>query len=432
MASARVGEGAHPVFMIGRLPVAVVLGAGIAVLTAISVATALPPESSIAARIEGSGEGDAAWARIFVASQFAAFALYAAALVLVRRAAIAVRVVLVVTAIVQLLPLAAPLMLSRDAWGYWATARIGAINGGNPYIDHQSTFPNDFAFQFTSPVWRDQISVYGPAFTGPSELAALVVGEQAALAALVFKVAAAVSVVAIAVLVARLSPKAAFAAAFVGWNPVFAMQFGGAGHNEAIMTALVVLGLWLASRGKPGAAGAAWATGLFARWNAIVVLPLQVLEDRAHGRRSILPGLLVVGLVLAALATVRYGPVWVDHVFLTLGNATSRFSLSVWSRLGEWLPDPVVTLVPLAIFGVAYLWLLRTAWRGRARRGLAMGLLLATSPFLWPWYVITPAALSAADDDDLALWLAFGLCAYTGLLYAGRAASILRLSDLLS
>ena len=54
----------------------------------------------------------------------------------------------------------------------------------------------------------------------------------------------------------------------------------------------------------------------------------------------------------------------------------------------------------LAAYGVAYVWLLREAARGRARLGLAFGLLLLALPYLIGWYVIWPLALAAWDDDD--------------------------------
>ena len=66
----------------------------------------------------------------------------------------------------------------------------------------------------------------------------------------------------------------------------------------------------------------------------------------------------------------------------------------------------------LAAYGVAYVWLLWQAARGRARLGLAFGLLLLALPYLIGWYVIWPLALAAWDDDDAATLLSLGLCAY--------------------
>jgi hypothetical protein len=66
----------------------------------------------------------------------------------------------------------------------------------------------------------------------------------------------------------------------------------------------------------------------------------------------------------------------------------------------------------VAAFGVAYLVLAREAWRGRARLGLAAGLLLLATPYLVAWYVVWAVPLAAAEDDRSAQLLALGLSAY--------------------
>ncbi len=65
-----------------------------------------------------------------------------------------------------------------------------------------------------------------------------------------------------------------------------------------------------------------------------------------------------------------------------------------------------------AAFAVAYVWLLREAWRGRARLGLAAGLLLLATPYLVPWYAVWVVPLAAAEEDRAAQGLALVLCAY--------------------
>ena len=57
-------------------------------------------------------------------------------------------------------------------------------------------------------------------------------------------------------------------------------------------------------------------------------------------------------------------------------------------------------------------WLAREAWRGRARLGLAGCLLLATTPWLTPWYAIWALPLAAAEEDRRAQLIGLGFCAY--------------------
>ena len=138
------------------------------------------------------------------------------------------------------------------------------------------------------------------------------------------------------------------------------------------------------------------------------------------------PGFLIGSVLVAGLSTVLFGWSWMGAVSPIADSVTSGEinSLAIWPRLSHWLPAAFVKFGPIVAFAIVYLLLLGQAWRGRARRGLAMGLFLLASPYLFTWYVVTPAALSAVEDDIPALWLAFALSAYTGLLYLGRVGSV--------
>jgi hypothetical protein len=70
-----------------------------------------------------------------------------------------------------------------------------------------------------------------------------------------------------------------------------------------------------------------------------------------------------------------------------------------------------IALFALA-FAVAYAWLAREAWRGRARLGLATCALLLALPYLVVWYVVWAVPLAAAEDDEAAALLSLALCAY--------------------
>jgi hypothetical protein len=64
-------------------------------------------------------------------------------------------------------------------------------------------------------------------------------------------------------------------------------------------------------------------------------------------------------------------------------------------------------------FFVAYAVLLVLVWRtGRARVGLAAGLLVAATPFLAPWYLVWPASLTAIEEDGAARLLVVALTAW--------------------
>ena len=64
------------------------------------------------------------------------------------------------------------------------------------------------------------------------------------------------------------------------------------------------------------------------------------------------------------------------------------------------------------LFVIAYLWLLREAWRGRMRLGLTAGLFCLSLSWLPAWYVAWPISLAATEEDTAARWIALGLTAW--------------------
>jgi hypothetical protein len=399
----------------------------IAGLIALCTATAWPQGSMVAAQPAATSTGDLAWLRVFAIAQLLALILFGCALVIIRRKPPQTSRVVVLAAIIQLLPLLAPLMLSTDPYSYWNAGRLSAIDGANPYEVRPADVPGDPSLAYVPDEWRNETTKYGPAFTALSHSLALVVGDDPTVAAWSFRALAGGLMVLLTVLVSRIASRAAFAAAFVGWNPVFAIQFAGSGHNDILMATLVVVGLYAVHRQVTWPAGVSWALAVFVKWIPLILVPLQALEDRHRGRPSIVPSLVLAVVVIAAGSTLLFGWSWLGTWLPIVGVAASDElnSLAIWPRLAPGLPDVVVKVGPLVGYAIAYALLLRQAWHGRARHGLAVGLFLVASPFLWTWYVITPAALAAAEDDVPALWTAAVLCVYTGL-YLGVSGSIVR------
>jgi hypothetical protein len=350
---------------------------------------------------------------VFLALLVAAFAVYLAALALLRRRPPGLRAVLLVALAIQVAPLAGPLLLSTDAWTYWEYGRIAAVYGGNPYVDTPSEFSSDPAYEYAGAAWRETTSVYGPAFTLLSELVALVSGSSAAAAAWIFKVLAAAGVLACAVLAARLARDRPAAAALVGWNPLFAVHFAGGGHNDALLAALTLGALALAAGGRKGLAGAAWAGAILLKWIPAVFLALRALDARATGRRVDHRGFAAAGLVLLTLATWRYGFDWLRAFGPLARNAEGQTSYALSHRLEQLgVPRGAALSLAAVVLAGGLAWLAREAVRGRLRLALSACLLLATTPWLAPWYTIWALPLAAAEDDRKAQLISLGFCAY--------------------
>jgi len=299
---------------------------------------------------------------------------------LLRRAAVRLTLVAALAVAIQLAPLGAPLLISSDAWTYWDYGRIAFVHDANPYTQPPSDFPDDPAYPYMGGAYHDTTSVYGPLFTLASEPVAGAAGSSADAAAWLFK-----SLAALAML----------------------------GHNDAWMALLVMAALALGASGRRQWAGAAWVAAIFIKWIAVVFLPLRALEARARGRRVGHLGFAVAALVLVAGASAQFGWHWLEAFGPLARNANKETQFALPHRLMELgVPREVALGLFAGAFALAYLWLARQAWRGRARLGLAAGLLLCASPYLVPWYAVWAIPVAASEDDPPAQWLAVAISAY--------------------
>jgi alpha-1,6-mannosyltransferase len=413
MATAPATPAIRPRRSLVRAPSAALLAGGVCLLfVVLAFASAFPASSPL---VPEHGAQDGGWAWVYLVAAAAAFAAYLGGLLALERARRSqVVAVLALAAAIQLAPLAGPVLLSTDVYTYWDYGRIGAVHDANPYEDEPSRFPDDPAYPLMGDQWRDTTSVYGPGFTLASEAHASLVGDSPDTAAWGYRIPAALAMVALTLLAARLGRNPAYAAAFVGWNPLLALHFAGGGHNDAWMMALVLAALAFGAHGRRALAGIAWALAVAIKWLPLVFLPLRYLEARRQGRQVGHGGFLVTIGAVATLATIVYGGAWLGAFGPLRENLVEeRAAYSIPSRLsGLGIPEGVAVAVLAALFVLAYAWLLREAWRGRARLGLTAGLILLATSWLVPWYAVWAVPLAAVEDDPPARWLALGLSAY--------------------
>ena len=377
------------------------LGVATAVVLAIAIAAASTRGSPVP--VGGIEFGDAASIVFFVAVAVG-FAFYAAGLVALRRVGGRLATVCIIAAAIQLTPLGGPLLLSHDVYSYWAYARISSRHDSNPYVVAPARFPSDPATRAVAPSWRETTSVYGPAFT------ALSIGvdkttQSSETVALVFRTIAALAAIAATLLAAYVARRKAFAAAFVGWNPLLAVSFAGGGHNDALMLVLMLGALALASRRRDVVAGGLWMLAAAVKAPALFLLPLQLVRSRRH----FWAGCAVAGMAGSLAATLVFGSNWLT--IGRLGQNEARYAIPV--RLEQFgVPDRPAHLIAAATLAVGALWLLRQALQGRTRLALGACLLVLTTPWLLPWYATWPVALAAVEEDAVAQALALAIAAY--------------------
>lgn len=381
-----------------RAPYAV--GIATATLLACACAIAWVEGSPLVPNEAGLASSGTAWG--FLALLVAAFSMYLTGLLLLRRRKLPFRPVAVLAVAIQLVPLGAPLLLSTDAWTYWAYGWIG-INGGNPYADEPSAYPQSPAYPYMGAAWRDTTSVYGPAFALATEPLAVVMGDRANVAAWLYKALGAAAMAGAALLAARVARRRALAVAFVGWNPLLAIHAAGGGHNDAWVAAALAAALALAAARRPVGAGAAWAFAVLLKWVPLFFLALRAIEARSTGRRVSHVGFALGAAGVLALATWRFGLSWMTAVVPLADNAALETSYAIPARLQQLgLPEALALALAAVAFLVGAALLALEARRGHARLGRAACLVLLTTPYLIVWYLAWAATLAAADEDRVA------------------------------
>jgi hypothetical protein len=389
------------------------LAAGAAILGLVAVASALAWQagSPLVPRDGGTAEQGTAWP--FFVLLAAAFVAYVVGLVLLRRHGLPRRAVVTLAICIQLVPLAAPLLLSTDAWTYWGYGWIAAEGGGNPYVDPPAAFPDSPAAPYLGAAWQDTTTVYGPAFTLLSEPVAVVAGDSSDVAAWLFKALAALAIVAAVIAISRVSARPALAAAFVGWNPVLAIHLAVGGPNDALVGGLAAAAVVLGARRRHELAGAAWALAALVKWVPLVFLALAALAARARGRPIGIRGIGVAVTVVGVIATWRYGLAWLRVVGPLADNAVLETSYALPSRLEQLgVPHGASLALALTVAVAGLAWLARDAHRGELRLGRAACLVLLTTPYLAVWYLAWAVPLAASDEDRVARVAALALTAY--------------------
>ncbi len=179
------------------------------------------------------------------------------------------------------------------------------------------------------------------------------------------------------------------------------------------MAAAVLAALALAASNRRRLAAIAWAVAIFIKWVPLLLLPLHAVENRAGKRRFDATTFAAAALVIAGIATWRYGFGW-SNAFKPLAHAAAHGShFALPHRLaGLGLEPPLALTIVGVAFAVSYVWLARDAWRGHARLGLTAGLTMLAAPYVVSWYTVWAVPLVAAEDDPAAQILVLGLSAY--------------------
>jgi hypothetical protein len=324
---------------------------------------------------------------------------------------------------------AAPVILSHDVYSYVDYARLGVVHGLDPYVHAPSAAPADPVFSQVE--WVGTTSAYGPLFTlATFPLAWLPVG----LAVAALKAAAAVSVLLLAAIVARLAAARGLdplrSAAFVALNPLVLVHVVGGAHNDGLAMLLATLGAAAILTARPASGGMAFVAAFAVKVPAAFAAPFALLAQfqppmgrfplKKTGNRPIGRFLAGAAAALAAIALAGYaafGWHWL-HALDLAGESqgrTSHMSVPITFARLTGLDPTAVRIGALVLYGALVAYLLAWTRRGndwvRAAGWAGLGLLLATA-WLLPWYLIWALPLAAISRDRPLMLLVLALTAF--------------------
>lgn len=307
----------------------------------------------------------------------------------------------------------APPLFSSDVFSYDAYARIGAVYGANPYLHGPSGFPLEALHPLIGVQWVGTPTVYGPLFTA---LSYLFVPFGIAADVLAYKVVAAASSLVLIALVWRAARLRGVdpvkAAALVGLNPVIVLFGVGGGHNDLLMLAILVAGLYVLLQRRELSGGALMVAATAVKLTAGLLLPFAFAAEHGQRRGPRARRGLVLGAGLATVAVLALA-------YTFFGSGPLQMLGTLQGIQGQGGPHSVVGFLATAVglpgligpagtalsvvFALTLAWLLRRVWIGEldwiAGAGWATVCLLLTTGFLVPWYVAWLIPLAALSGD---------------------------------
>lgn len=350
-----------------------------------------------------SGDWRVAW----IAALGGSLALYGIGALLAARGAIRLRVAVVVAVVAQVVPLGAPLLLSKDVYAYWADARVITAHGSNPYRVPPVNFPTDPAIPPASANWIQRSPVYGPVWEWLATAPAAAVGRSQDHAQLAYRALAVLGILASLAIVAWKRRRAA-SVVMLGWSPLAALHFAGGGHNDSWMVAFMLLALATRSRAS---GGAAWPFAIAIKASSAIFLPLELARTRLRMTRAFWTGLGVAAVAIAVGATGAFGTAWITPALKATHGSSPLGGVHFLTETG--LRHRYALAIATLLFAALYAALLRSAWRtGRSRQGLAASALCMAASQLRPWYGLWPAALAAMEDDAVGAVAAYAVTVY--------------------
>ncbi|MBX3064399.1 MAG: hypothetical protein KF726_15580 [Anaerolineae bacterium] len=323
---------------------------------------------------------------------------------------------------------------SADVYDYIIRGRMTAFYGANPLAATPQQVAKDDPF-FPFAAWTAATGAYGPAWEWIAAGAARVAGDDAFANVLIFKLIAVAGYLATGLLVAltlrRIAPDRVSLGAYLWlWNPFVILMVGEGAHNDALMSAFLLLGVFFLLRRWYIAGTLAALIGALIKFVPLALVALiAVVALRELRPRLKLRYVIVGGLSSLILIGVISAPFWTGDVDAILNlNRRSRLFTGSTATVVRKLLVPLLDNKPMGAggsetpitnllisrtaFGLLALfvaWQLLQTYRDRSGdpmrpvRSLALILmfyLLVSSFWFMSWYVLWVVPLAALFVDS--------------------------------
>ena len=366
-------------------------------------------------------------AAIVLVSLVALFAFYGVAL---RRIAAsgehATRLALLGTAIFSLTLVFIYPATAIDIYNYAVQGHVAVFQHLNPLVTPPAQAKSDPFVQYGG-TWANSTSPYGPVWIFLTEADALVAGNNIINAVLGLKAVAAIAVVGTAGLLAWFQrsegSRASRAVVFFGWNPLVQLELVGNGHNDAVLTLLLIAGLIAMKKDRPVLGAIGFTLSLLVKSLAVGVLPLLFIQMLRMPGRTIRNRLLITivsALTVVGMAVLAYAPFWAGSTTLDRIQAVDSNYLGSLSALAillipnsiHWLIYPRVAILGVVGISLVFLvWTRRTPLERAVFEIIFVTILMATHFAGWYLPVLVAVAALAGDGWSQARMIAFTFAA---------------------
>ena len=303
-------------------------------------------------------------------------------------------------------------LFGRDVYSYIAQGTL-AHQGLNPYHVNPLALPHHSAlFQSLAVVWRGTTSPYGPLWVLVTRITASLAGSSVVAGVLAFRVVALVSLFVVFVLVAPVAKHVGANEQVARWlvalSPLMLASALSSAHNDILMLAIVFVALWAWTKQQTWWAVALFALAASVKLPALAGVAFVLLAPERDRRRRL--AMVLVGAALAIL--VISGVTWLNgdgwgwlsptalklptllRIITTPSVCVGVFVAAIAHLLGvSASTHTIVGYVQPVIeaLGAFYVLTLLVGVRptnALRRLGLALMVVVLTSPTVWPWYYL--------------------------------------------